>query len=59
MKVSCLGCAEFTFEIELDPATFRYAPVFSLTCPKCASSTALQQRVGGGVEIALARISQT
>jgi hypothetical protein len=48
-----MECGEFEFEIELDPQALQRQPVISLTCPKCGSSTALQKRDGGGVEIGL------
>jgi len=59
MKIRCLDCAQFEFEVELDPQTLRHQPVISLTCPKCGASTAIQSRPGGGVEIALDRHLKT
>jgi len=53
MKIRCLDCAGFEFELELDSQSLDRQPVISLTCPKCGSSTALQKRDGGGVEISL------
>lgn len=53
MKIACLSCRRFEFEVELNEMDFRRAPVIALTCPACGKSTAVQQRSGGGIEIAL------
>lgn len=53
MKIRCMDCGVFEFELELDARALDVQPVISLTCPRCGSSTALQKRDGGGVEIGL------
>ena len=53
MKISCINCQSHEFNIEISAMDFRLAPVISLTCPACGKSTALQERPGGGIEIAL------
>ena len=53
MRIRCLDCADFEFDFDLDSRSLSQEPVISLTCPKCGSSTALQNRDGGGIEIGL------
>jgi len=53
MKIKCFGCGEFEFEIDVALSQLRGAPIVALTCPKCGNSTSIQERPGGGLEIAL------
>lgn len=53
MKINCMTCGSFTFDVELSEADFSRAPVITLTCPSCGKSTALQEREGGGIEVSL------
>ncbi len=51
MKIACLSCRGFVFDIEVASVDFKRAPVIALTCPECGKSTAVQERSGGGIEI--------
>jgi hypothetical protein len=54
MKITCLSCRGFVFEIELSSMeSFQDFPVVSLACPECGNSTAIHERDGGGIEIML------
>ncbi len=53
MKITCLNCKRFEFEIDISSAEIQSAPVVALTCPECGKSTSIQERPGGGIEIAL------
>jgi len=53
MKIMCLSCKGFEFEIDISNAEIKSAPVVALTCPKCGKSTAIQERPRGGIEITL------
>ena len=52
MKINCLSCGVFKFNFTLDEVGLSYVPVVSLTCPECGNSIAIQERPGGGIEIA-------
>jgi hypothetical protein len=53
VKISCLSCKQFDFEIDVSTMEIESAPVIALTCPQCGKSTSIQERPGGGIEIAL------
>ena len=53
MKISCMNCQKYEFEVDISSAEINSAKVVSLTCPVCGKSTAMQERAGGGIEIAL------
>ena len=53
MKISCMNCQRYEFEVDISVAEIDLAKVVTLTCPNCGKSTALQERAGGGIEIAL------
>jgi uncharacterized protein YlaI len=53
MKITCMSCQRFEFEIDLSPSELKKTPVVALTCPECGKSTAVQERPGGGIEISL------
>jgi len=53
MKITCMSCKGFEFEVEVSEMDFQRAPAVALTCPQCGKSTAIQQRPGGGIEVAL------
>ena len=53
MRFACLSCSRFEFDVQLNDEDFKRAPVVALTCPACGRWTAIQQRPGGGIEIAL------
>ena len=53
MKITCLGCKNYEFEFEINEYEVSQTKVVSLNCPDCGKSTAIQQRVAGGLEIGL------
>lgn len=53
MKITCMSCRSFAFEFEVSELDFDRAPVIALTCPQCNKSTAIAQRPGGGIEVAV------
>ena len=53
MRIRCLGCAKFVFDVEIRSEDLAAQPVIALTCPNCSAPTSLQRRDGGGVEICL------
>lgn len=53
MKISCLNCNRADFQFELLGGEIENICVIAITCPNCGKSTAIQQRPGGGIEIAL------
>ena len=55
MKIKCLKCQDCEFDIEISDFELDNTKVVSLTCPSCGSSTAIQKRPGGGIEIAIDR----
>jgi len=56
MKIKCLSCQQFEFDIDVteNDVTLN-AVVISLNCPTCGQNTAIEERPGGGIQIALDR----
>lgn len=50
MKVSCIGCGNRNWEIDVNDLT--HVKVITFVCPECNEFTAVAERSGGGVLIA-------
>ena len=49
MKIKCLSCQQFEFDIDVTENDVSFnAPVISLNCPACGKNTAIWEREGGG-----------
>ena len=56
MKIKCLSCQQFEFDIDVSENDVTLnAAVISLNCPTCGQNTAIWERPGGGIQIALDR----
>ena len=56
MKIKCLSCQQFEFDIDVTENDVSFsAAVISLNCPACGKNTAIESRKGGGIQIALDR----
>ncbi len=56
MKIKCLSCQQFEFDIDVSENDVMInSPVISLNCPSCSKNTAIEARTGGGIQIVLDR----
>ena len=53
MKITCMGCKRFEFEIDVSLLEIESTHVVALTCPDCGKSTSIGERPGGGFVISL------
>lgn len=51
MKISCIGCGRREFDI--NPAEVELAKIVTFVCPECGEYTAVSQRKGGGIIVAV------
>ena len=57
MKIKCLSCQQFEFDIDVTENDVAFSnKIISLNCPTCGKNTAILEREGGGgIQIALDR----
>lgn len=51
MNVKCMGCGQKEFIV--DVPSVELAKVISFVCPDCGENTAVQERPGGGIIVAI------
>lgn len=56
MQISCIGCNKHIFEVDVQ--ALDHAKVMTFVCPECGEYTAVSERVGGGVIVAVDKHSK-
>ena len=57
MNIKCMGCGQREFVV--DVPSVEIAKVITFICPDCGEYTAVQDRTGGGVIVAIDKHSKT
>ena len=56
MKITCLGCGEHEFHV--DVPTIELVQIITFVCPKCGEQTSVNIRKGGGFVVAIDRYNK-